>query len=280
LSLKNKNITLRIVGGLGNQLFIFAFLLYLEKHLKTRICIDFKSGYQNILGSNKHNEIFLLYKLKYNFYYQKDKFCYLGYIGKLRRFLLRKSKLFSIFTNTSYVTEDKKGNILTKIRNNKFKNIYIDGYFQDLKYINENKKKINNLIKTSISFNNNSRKINANNTMCILYSNYMHQTNKSAINFEYKLKKVLKNFNLFYIFSYNYSKNLNKIFKKKKIKNIKPNKKKDSFKNLILISKFKYFISDNSTYHWWGIWLSNFKKKTVYKLNKINKNILYNNYVN
>ena len=70
----NKNITLRIKGGIGNQLFIFSFLIYLQKKYKLNIYIDFKSGYQSLLGGKKFKQKFLLNKLNYFFLYQKDKY--------------------------------------------------------------------------------------------------------------------------------------------------------------------------------------------------------------
>jgi outer membrane protein insertion porin family len=82
--LNNKNITLRIKGGIGNQLFIFSFLIYLQKKYKLNIYIDFKSGYQSFLGGNKFKQKFLLNKLNYFFLYQKDKYCFLGFFGKIK----------------------------------------------------------------------------------------------------------------------------------------------------------------------------------------------------
>lgn len=37
----------------------------------------------------------------------------------------------------------------------------------------------------------------------------------------------------------------------------------DAFKNLWLMSQFSHFILANSTYHWWGAWLSSRSSKTI-----------------
>jgi hypothetical protein len=84
----NKNITLRILGGVGNQLFLFSFLIYLEKKYKLKVHIDYKSGYQNFLGGNIFQQKFLLNKLNYNFFYQKDKYCFLGFFHHPQFYLL------------------------------------------------------------------------------------------------------------------------------------------------------------------------------------------------
>ena len=273
-----KNITLRVVGGLGNQLFILAFLLYLKKKLKVRIHLDVKSGYQNLFGSNKYKQIFILNKLNYKFFYQKDEYCFMGFLGKLKRFLIRKNQFFSYFFKTTYINENNNIDIIKRIEHSKNENIYIDGYFQDLKYIKTNEKLISDLIIKSIKIK--KKNININNTLCILYSDYMYNHNKINSSLLLKIKKLSSSFDMAYIFSYKLSKKLNNFISSKKIVNIKPNNKKNSFRNLLMISKFKYYVTDNSTYHWWGIWLSKHKNKKIYKISKIKQSLLYSNYVN
>ena len=135
LNSKSKNITVRVVGGLGNQLFIFSFLIYLEKKYNLKIYLDHKSGYQNFFGGNKFEQNFLLNKLKYKFLYQKDKNCFLGLCGKIKRLLIKNFSIFSTIFDTCYIDERVHSDIFDVIKKNKRKNIYISGYFQDMKYI-------------------------------------------------------------------------------------------------------------------------------------------------
>ena len=77
-----------------------------------------------------------------------------------------------------------------------------------------------------------------------------------------------------YIFHLNKPDKLIKFLDKKKTTFIKPNSKKNALKNLSLISSFKYYFIDNSSYHWWGAWFSKNKKKIVLFLEK-NSNLLF-----
>jgi len=279
LKLKNKNITLRVVGGLGNQLFIFSFLLYLKKRCNIDVYLDHKSGYQKVLGSNVFNQMFLLKKINYKFKYQIDFYCFLGIKGKIKRFLIKNTSFFSKFYEVCYVEENDNINIIKTILETNQKNIYISGYFQNLKYINTNQKYLKKIIK--ISFKNEFNKKNRykpENTMCILQANYKHENNNEKLKFINQLKFLfnkLKNINFFIIFSLSRFNKLKDVLPKGKYKYIKPNSKKNSFKNLIFISKFKYFFLDHSTYHWWGAWLSNNKDKVVFMPSNLNDKIKY-----
>ena len=77
--------------------------------------------------------------------------------------------------------------------------------------------------------------------------------------------------------------------KKTIIKNLQANKdslilsaiakdnKIDSLKNIILMSNFKNYLIDNSTYHWWGSWLSENSRKIIFIPNDFNSKIIYRN---
>ena len=118
-----------------------------------------------------------------------------------------------------------------------------------MKYINTNQKYLKKIIK--ISFKNEFNKKNRykpENTMCILQANYKHENNNEKLKFINQLKFLLnklKNINFFIIFSLSRFNKLKDVLPKGKYKYIKPNSKKNSFKNLIFISKFKYFFLDH-----------------------------------
>ena len=92
---------------------------------------------------------------------------------------------------------------------------------------------------------------------------------------EHIIKSYSKNnFKKFIIFSITKPNKLIKFLGKNKTKFIKPNSKKDALKNLYIMSKFKYYFIDNSTYHWWGAWLSKNEKKVVF-IPKKNSNLVF-----
>jgi len=276
----NKNITLRILGGAGNQLFLFSFLVYLEKKYKLKVHIDYKSGYQNFLGGNIFQQKFLLNKLNYNFFYQKDKYCFLGFFGKIKRFFYKNFSIFSKLSHTQYLVENHHSDIVAEIKKHKKKNIYIEGYFHDIKYVKFSDFYVKNIIysvKQYASLKKNYS--NVDNVLCVLFSNYNYRDSDNKIYLD-RLKNLItqnKNFNTFVVFSAKDPFFLKKISSIKKYKFFKPNNKIDSLKNIILMSNFKNYLIDNSTYHWWGSWLSENSKKIIFIPNDFNSKIIYSN---
>jgi hypothetical protein len=271
-----KKITLRILGGLGNQLFIFCFLYYLSKKLKIPIFIDRYSGYQTYLGANKYNQIFLLDKINYEFFFQKKKFCFLGFLGKIKRFLVKNFTIFSSLFDLDYIQEKNCRDILLEIKNSKKNNIYIEGYFQDIKYFNSHE--FNPVKKIKTAFIRKDFKLaNLNQSVCVCLSNYSYSNilqNKFYINnINNFLKRNKNKFKYLYIFSAKDDEIFNLLNFKNKIF-INPQKKINSFQNLYAMSRFKYFIIDNSTYHWWGAWLSSFKDKIIYTQKDFNSKLI------
>lgn len=274
--IKKKNITLRIVGGLGNQLFIFCFLYYLSKKLKIPIFIDRYSGYQTYLGGNRYNQIFLLDKIDYDFFFQERKYCFLGFFGKVKRFLVKNFWLFSSFFDVDYIQERNCKDILLEIKNSKKNNIYIEGYFQDIKYFKSYK--FNLIKKIETAFIRRDFKLsNPNQSICVCLSNYSYGNileNKVYVNnINFFLRKNKNKFKYLYIFSSKYDKIFNSLNFNNKIF-INPQNKINSFENLYAMSKFKYFIIDNSTYHWWGACLSPFKDKIIYTQKHFNSKLI------
>ena len=268
---EKKKIIIRFVGGLGNQLFIYAFYLYLKKNTSYIIKLDKISGYQNLLFGNKYNQNFVLKNLnKIDFSEPHD--CLIGLLGKIKRFFIKNFQLFRNIFEIDYITETNFFNILQPIHHSKFNKIYLDGYFQNIKYLKSSRKKIQNIIK-NIKYKKSFPKEK---TLCILFSNYNHQSEDEKNYYLKNLKKhVEKNkFKKYVIFSIKKPYKLIKFLGKNKTIFIKPNSKKNALKNLSIMSSFKYYFSDNSTYHWWGTWFSKDEKKIVF-IPKNNSNLLF-----
>lgn len=268
---EKKKIIVRLVGGLGNQLFIYAFFLYLKKKTNHTIELDNISGYQKLLFGNKYNQNFALKNLKEtNFSNSED--CFLGIAGKIKRLLIKNFVLFRYIFEVDYISEKNLLNDLQSLHLSKFNKIYIDGYFQNIKYLKNNKKEIQGIlkeIKYKKTFSNHK-------TLCILFSNYKYQNEYEKKKYLHNLKKFIKKnkFKKFIIFSIKKPNKLIQFLGKNKTKFIKPNSKKYALKNLYIMSKFKYYFIDNSTYHWWGAWFSKNEKKVVF-IPKKNCNLLF-----
>ena len=268
---EKKKIILRLVGGIGNQLFIYAFFLFLKNKNRHIVKLDKISGYQKFLYGNKFGQYFALRSLKKNYFIHSND-CFLGISGKIKRFLIKNFTFFKNFFKIDYITESRFLRDSNCIETSNFNKIYIDGYFQNIKYIKKNEKKIRSLIQDFKL----KQKFNKQKTLCILFSNYNYQNEYDKDYFLSSLKKFIKSnkFEKFFIFSLNKPKKLIKFLDKERAIFIKPNSKKNAIKNLSIMSSFKYYFIDNSSYHWWGAWFSKDEKKIIF-IPKKNSNLLF-----
>jgi len=267
--MKKVFLTVCCQGGLGNQLFqfIIGYILAKKNKINLRINIERYNSYDRQFELDRFPEI-----RKLNIVKIKD--------HKIYKIL----KILGIFKVINYFFHDKK-----KIENSPFifneeflkekivKNVSIIGFFQSEKYFIHYKKivlklfrfpkikdklvqKYLNLIKNKNSvaihirrgdYLNNPK---ARHFHGILGENYY----KKSINY---IKKKLKN-PIFFIFS-------DDIELVKKTFSFFNNKKyifidtKSSINDLFLMSNCKHFIIANSTFSWWGAWLSKNKRKIV-----------------
>jgi hypothetical protein len=208
-------------------------------------------------------------------FFQKREFCFLGFLGKVKRFLVKNFTIFSSFFDVDYIQEKNCKDILLEIKNSKKNNIYIEGYFQDIKYFISHKFNFIKKIETAF-IRRDFKLVNPNQSICVCLSNYSYGNileNKVYVNnINFFLEKNKNKFKYLYIFSAKYDEIFNLLNFKNKFF-INPQKKINSFENLYVMSKFKYFIIDNSTYHWWGARLSSFKDKIVYTQKDFNSKL-------
>ena len=267
---KNQNKIFYIVmGGVGNQLFQFAnayalakqndFKIYAEKKYALISNFKFKRKYKlnNLVNNSK--VVNLLNQINIFIYFLLKKFG-INYIYSLYlEFDHKKHKPLVINANT--------------------KNIILIGYWQSEKYFLNYSKDINNKIKLPYKgtekFNSLINLIKDSNAVAICVRVYEELSNDKSfvggeeqIDFYIKgieiIKKKIKNPKFF-------------IFAQKKydfLEKIKPNSifhyiladdiNFDEIYNLTLIVNCKYHLISNSSYYWWGAWLS--EKRKISKL--------------
>jgi len=121
-SSKKQKIIFRLKGGLGNQFFIYAYALYLKHKLNVNISFDQHSGF--ILNKFRHQTT----KPLLDFFFVNIKGESL--LKQLFFFLSRKK----ITKNLIYNNHESLS--LSDIQSNKANNYYLEGYFQNLKYVN------------------------------------------------------------------------------------------------------------------------------------------------
>lgn len=122
-----KSYILRVTSGTGNELFIYAFYRFLQIKYNLNVLLDVKSGINSKYGVNPEGTKFTLDKFRTKIKVANDKYCYLGLLGKIRRFLAK-----SVFLKSNYIQEKNYKINLNKVINSKCRINYIEGYFNDI----------------------------------------------------------------------------------------------------------------------------------------------------
>lgn len=263
-------IIVKISGGLGNQLFQYAFGQYLANKLSTDVLYDIQTNLR-INNFTPRTLALLNFNLKLNKATEKDirKMRYFSKNGLQR--MERKLVQLYPFLNTKYkVEKNSHSEFIQDVKDN----CYYDGYWQSYKYLTDNK--ILKITKITIEENVRSRKKDIisriqksesisihirrgdyltvkNNTNIFATCNLDYYFN--AINY---INQYVDN-PVFYIFSddINWAKEnfngIEYIF----MENNEP------YEDMYLMSLCKHQITANSTFSWWGAWLNNNNEKIV-----------------
>ncbi len=273
-------ITVNIKDGLGNQMFQFATAYALAKKNNTKIICDLRHleeyGDKN---SNRPDgyvvrefclDIFNINPSKLNFF---DKLITFQFNKKYTtRFFF--SKILNIISPFNFLERSRKIN--NKLIKSNSKVLYIDGYWQSEAYFKNYREDLLKIFnfddlvdeKKNIDL---IKKIDFSHDVCINIRRTDHLNSKelNVITLDYYNKSInhflKENSNRkFYIFSDDIKWSKNQFSNKEKFKIIEHSYAGKSFKNyLYLMSKFKNFIIPNSTFAWWGAWLSKQDNKIV-----------------
>jgi hypothetical protein len=271
--MKQKYLTINLQGGLGNQLFQFAFAYLLAKKnkMKLRFNVDlFKDNYR-VFRLNEFKEIRKLnipVIKKINFFSRLILLFELKIISILK--LFKKNKYQNFFLFNKFFFEINPFFFDKKIYNYNFKkNIIINGFFQTEKYFISERKLILKLLKfpkkKNLIFMNYYKKIKNSNSIAIHFRRGDYVNNIGTENFHGNLsltnyysrtisyfKKHFKNSH-FFIFSddLNDAKNFFSI-KDSKYTFVEIN---SDIESMCLMSMCKHFIIANSSFSWWAAWL-------------------------
>lgn len=243
-----------VLGGLGNQMFQYAFALALRDQGKI---VKLDTSIYNFLKMHNGYELDRVFGIK------EDVVCKGGFHLLILRILIRfKPTWFATFDNHRY----NKKTLQTPKH-------FICGYWQDERYFN----KVANKVREVFSFHD----IDANNTNL---AKEMNSTNSVAMHvrrgdyIEYGMHIIDEKYYrnaveivrerldnpIFYIFSDD-EKEAERIGKSigVKFKVININKGGDSYKDIFLMSQCKHNIIANSSFSWWGAWLNDNVEKIV-----------------
>lgn len=275
-----KKIYLCLLGGLGNQLFQYAFARNIQIKYNLDLILDHKTGFfldfrdkrkfelQNTLRNQKKKFVpfFLFYKI-----YKK-----IFNLKKKKVFLFKKKLIDE--SNSKFF--DKS--FLRKVGTN---NLYLHGFFQSEKYFAENKKLILKELYPKKSKNKkfvnlvSGIKPDSNIAICMRFfsevdTNFLSKVGGKldAAFYNKKLKyfnKKIKNPH-YYIFTNNENNDffdfLKKIDVDKKNYTLVTPKRGfgSSFDTLWVLSNFKYQLISNSTFYWWGAYFAKQRFKKVF----------------
>ena len=266
-----KFIIVRVLGGLGNQLFIYAFARYLSLKLDRSVFLETRTGF---LRDTYKRE----YRL--NRFNIKLKTCtwYSSLYYPLRKRYQKISEL--IFGNVTFMNEAEfiANPELALIKIQKSEKNYIDGYWQYSNYLND----YENTIREELSVRN---EINNRN---IVMANVIKRCNSVAIHVRRVRYDTLLDLN-YYIYAINkiktqikdpvffvFSDNIKWCQQNLKVDNsfvFVDHNAGDEVAELWLMSQCKHFIIANSTFSWWGAWLSKNTEKIVMVPDGMNINI-------
>ena len=264
-----KNIIVRMKGGLGNQLFQYAFAKRLSEINKCELIID------NITCFEKYE---YLYNRRYalNNFNIKERFANLNErlepFEKIRRnFLNFKSKFYNF--NQKFIYTQESLNFDSRFMDLRInKSIILDGswqseeYFKDFELIIRNDLKFKNIIDEK-----NTKllaKIKSTNSISLHIRSHGYRDPNKDIEFNANSKYYLDSIKYikkhiaephFFIFSDSRS-NVNEIIDLSSINHTivnSNNDESDAYKDLYLMTHCNNFIIAASTFSWWGAWLSN-----------------------
>ena len=270
-------ITVNIKDGLGNQMFQFATAYAVAKKNKTNVICDTRSLEEKIKNPpidyvirEFSLDIFDIHPTKLNFFETLITF----QINKKYTTRFFFSNILDRISPFNFLERSRKTN--KKLIKTKSKILYLDGYWQSETYFKDFREDIlrifnfDDLIDKKKNINL-LKEINLSNDIClnIRRTDHLNSDELNVMSSEYYEKSInyflKKNSDAkFFIFSDDIEWCKKKFNNSKRFRIIDHEYAGRKFKNyLYLMSNFKNFIIPNSTFAWWGAWLSNKEDKIV-----------------
>ena len=269
-----KKIIVHLSGGMGNQLFKYAAARNLALKNQSKLELDIYSGFRKDMFGRQF--VLSQFNIEADIASRWDS--YASVTGSIRRIITKAYSKSQNFQNRSYIIEEYPWfdeRILAKVVK---KSLYLHGFWQSEKYFKEIEDIIRFEFQIKNFFNTDiidlSSKILSTNSICIHVRRFPELVNirsQSAIAASMQLSKnyYLKGLNYLlpnlpdpHIFCFGdepswLTENINLKIPTTILK------KNADYEDLWLMSQCKHFIIANSTFSWWGAWLSTFPEKVV-----------------
>jgi hypothetical protein len=265
----------RIKGGLGNQLFCYAAARRLAVVNNVPLKLDIVSGFK---WDSQFKRKYLLdvFNIKAEAANRRESYTCPG--GRIHRYLKKKVNVLKAFENRSYLVEQSIMNFDPNILAIKPKNtLYMDGYWHSEKYF----KDIEDIIRNDLVMraphdgallDEANQIIHEKNSVCIgirLFQDVKQGGVHTVLSRDYYLRAAKKINELldnphFFIFCNDetWMKQHMRLPYQHTFITAKPEDER-AHEDLWLMTLCKHFIISNSTYYWWGAWLSNNEHKIV-----------------
>ncbi|MCS6967537.1 MAG: alpha-1,2-fucosyltransferase [Cytophagales bacterium] len=263
----------RLMGGLGNQLFQYAFSLWLQGRYKKKVWLDAQA-----LSENRHEPLLTQREYSLHIFKMRPLICnqwHRAYFQQSRYWRLNAlaAKLFDL---SKYHCIEENDNFSA---DNLPENALLLGYWQDLRYVQG----VETLLRRHLQFRhalkgqalNWQRAIQAQQVPVAVHvrrGDYLkpHVAKELAplppAYYQQALQEVKERFEnaFFYIFSDD-TQWCQTFFTQMKFPcAIVPNNFEQPFADFQLMTQCRHFIIANSTFSWWGAWLSQAPDKQVW----------------
>ena len=265
---------LRLSGGLGNQLFMYAYAYAFSKKNNFTLLIDNKTGFERDFRYQRKYEL-SYFHISANVC---DPFKHLFGMKRIWRLVLSRHSNNCEMENKYYFSDKDckflESPLFTKL--NKSKNsIYFDGYWQRPQFFDIYSEQLKKEFKLQIDTSSCDKKLE-NNAIALHvrhFANTFQQSYIEDVSNAYYLKAIthmLENVTnpTFYIFSDNPNlafEKIKRLTQKINHLNIKLIQifDKDMILNFYLMSKCNHHIISYSTFSWWSAWLCENKNQIV-----------------
>ncbi|MCR9132597.1 MAG: alpha-1,2-fucosyltransferase [bacterium] len=271
----------RFFGGLGNQLFIFAYSLALWREAKKDILLDTETGFIKDYTYNR----------KYSLQYYEIPFG----VSRNRSLLFRKILpylkyilyIFDKFSNRKiYYIDDNKVSTVEKNENMLANTVQLNGYLQSYTYFDRHYDKLQEYLSLKTEYkeiidklfnnivNNKTSSLNQE-LVCIHIRTYRevpeHQASSNLMVDKFYYEKAIKKISklsdgnlLFLVFSddielaKSYLDNINCVYVSNNDKQLPA-----QIKDFEMMRRCDHFVIANSTFSWWAAYLADNTKKQI-----------------
>lgn len=256
----------KLKGGLGNQMFQYAFAKLVEKHTGEVVKLDY-SAFENLSNDKVRVPRIRFFKISLEKAETEDinNFCILNHLKNSQSLLYKIGIFIEKTINKKYYWEPNRAfrplNILLGYR-------YFDGYWQSWRYIEDIKECIFNEFEPNYDISINTRKMqellkNENSVFIGIRRGDYSQEQKhygcfSELYYRRAMEYIEKRVSnpVYYVFSNDIEwckKNID--WTGHSVNFREKDYQTNDFEELLLMSSCKHAIIVNSTYNWWGAYL-------------------------